>query len=42
MPGVAVMGVPAPSHAAPETFERGISDLLRLIKIENEFQTGDA
>ncbi len=36
------MGMPAPSHTTPETFERGIPDFLRFIKIENQFQTGDA
>ena len=42
MPGVAVMGMPAPSHSAPETFERSIPEVLRFINVENQFQTGDA
>jgi len=32
----------APRHTAPETFERGIPDVLRFINVENQFQTGDA
>lgn len=36
------MRMAAPSQTAPKSFERGIPDFLRFIKIQNQFQARDA
>jgi hypothetical protein len=38
----AMMGMAAPSQTAPKSFERGIPDFLRFVKIQNQFQARDA